>query len=757
MKKKWVSWLILAMPYVLTALMPVVSVVFLGRIIQSNHYGKVISDKQNSIEASFDRMLQKLETVENLSYMLSVNDAIHRYSYACINGSGHDIFDCLEVRDLLASVKVDPVIEEIYIYDSKDNWIISANTALSDVSVFFRYTYNVREYTVAESIDRIETMGREIRYSPMMHVKNTESPTEWKQIVEYRTFLPMGWIRNSQSKLVFSLDATELFRDFADICSAEGEFYVYDSNDILIYKSGECFEGLMEQTKSKSLTRIDTDGGPIYGTVLRSQNGAWKVKFYIADPLSENDTSITSPYIWGLVIFPVIASVLISIYFTHKNHSEILRLLNMFRNDTDDHQESERLVEKVGYEMIREYADKIIRENNRYKEQISDYEYSRKYEILDKLIRNTYKSQEEANKALTETGMQIKEGKNVVICICYERAAYRTSIYEGMTIKDFVKIFLGELIERKYELFDTSARETICVLSIEDNENMEIIVRDIISRLNVEIAYYYGIEVNIGAGNIAESLYLLNESYEQACEVIRYSESYGNRVNLYSELIQIEDVYYYPREYDEKIYNYVVVGKEDEAKRIIERIYEENFVRNMGIVSVHAIEMLKSRLWDCMFSMAEKYEISLDSSKMKCQEEWKGKNIKSYFDMIYGVVDVLAEEIRGKRTLVQSNSVYKIMKYVHENYCDNALSLKQISATYGFHENYISNIFKNAYGENLSVYIEKLRIEKACELIKNTDMKIREIAEEVGYTSDASFRRAFKKIIGVSPGEFREG
>ena len=41
-------------------------------------------------------------------------------------------------------------------------------------------------------------------------------------------------------------------------------------------------------------------------------------------------------------------------------------------------------------------------------------------------------------------------------------------------------------------------------------------------------------------------------------------------------------------------------------------------------------------------------------------------------------------------------------------------------------------------------------------MIKNTDMKIWDIAEAVGYTSDTSFRRAFKRITGVTPGEYRE-
>ena len=132
------------------------------------------------------------------------------------------------------------------------------------------------------------------------------------------------------------------------------------------------------------------------------------------------------------------------------------------------------------------------------------------------------------------------------------------------------------------------------------------------------------------------------------------------------------------------------------------------------------------------------------------------KNIKGYFDIIYEVLDLLAGKIEQKRELVQNSSMSKIMNYVHENCCDNTLSLKSLSRMFGFNESYISNLFKIEYGENLSVYIEKLRIEKACHLIKNTDMKITEIAETVGYASGASFRRAFKKVTGVSPVEYRE-
>ena len=71
-------------------------------------------------------------------------------------------------------------------------------------------------------------------------------------------------------------------------------------------------------------------------------------------------------------------------------------------------------------------------------------------------------------------------------------------------------------------------------------------------------------------------------------------------------------------------------------------------------------------------------------------------------------------------------------------------------------ENYISAVFKETYNSNLSNVIEELRIKKACELVKGTNMKMNEIAECVGYANDTSFRRAFKRVTGVSPIQYKD-
>ena len=63
--------------------------------------------------------------------------------------------------------------------------------------------------------------------------------------------------------------------------------------------------------------------------------------------------------------------------------------------------------------------------------------------------------------------------------------------------------------------------------------------------------------------------------------------------------------------------------------------------------------------------------------------------------------------------------------------------------------------FKNEMDIKPSDYLANLRMEKAKELLKNTDMRIREISFQVGYEDDRVFKRRFKKYTGMTPGEYR--
>lgn len=97
----------------------------------------------------------------------------------------------------------------------------------------------------------------------------------------------------------------------------------------------------------------------------------------------------------------------------------------------------------------------------------------------------------------------------------------------------------------------------------------------------------------------------------------------------------------------------------------------------------------------------------------------------------------------------------KVRSYIEDHIGEN-LSLVRLANMIHFNPSYLSRLFKQECGINLSEYIEVARIDKARELLKKDDLKISEIGIQVGYESPHSFTRFFKKTTGLTPLEYRE-
>ena len=87
---------------------------------------------------------------------------------------------------------------------------------------------------------------------------------------------------------------------------------------------------------------------------------------------------------------------------------------------------------------------------------------------------------------------------------------------------------------------------------------------------------------------------------------------------------------------------------------------------------------------------------------------------------------------------------------------DRDVKLQEISEHFYISREYISRKFKQEFNVNISDYIVKFRLKKAKSLLKNSQLKIYEIANIIGYQDDKYFRKVFKKVEGITPNEYRE-
>ena len=100
--------------------------------------------------------------------------------------------------------------------------------------------------------------------------------------------------------------------------------------------------------------------------------------------------------------------------------------------------------------------------------------------------------------------------------------------------------------------------------------------------------------------------------------------------------------------------------------------------------------------------------------------------------------------------------VYRVISHIHKNiFNPDYINLPYIAELVHFNPSYLSRLFKKVANISISDYIMECKLVQAKHLLKDSDTKIHDIAESLGYTSQSNFTRVFKKATGMTPHDFR--
>ncbi len=130
-------------------------------------------------------------------------------------------------------------------------------------------------------------------------------------------------------------------------------------------------------------------------------------------------------------------------------------------------------------------------------------------------------------------------------------------------------------------------------------------------------------------------------------------------------------------------------------------------------------------------------------------------------ESIYELQDLLKRKTEDFFSQIQNrvenhSTIYLIKEFIASRYQDETLSIKDISEHVFLSSSYICTIFKNETGLTLNQYLTDFRIDKAKKLLTDPRYKITDISARVGYSDGNYFGKTFKKLVGMSPSEYRE-
>ena len=98
-----------------------------------------------------------------------------------------------------------------------------------------------------------------------------------------------------------------------------------------------------------------------------------------------------------------------------------------------------------------------------------------------------------------------------------------------------------------------------------------------------------------------------------------------------------------------------------------------------------------------------------------------------------------------------------VARWLDENFQESGITLAKLGELFHFHPNYMSSTFKEYMHTGIAAYLRQKRLHRACELLSGSDMLVKDVALSVGYEDALYFERCFRKYVGRTPTEYREG
>ncbi|MDR2185134.1 MAG: helix-turn-helix domain-containing protein [Treponema sp.] len=152
-------------------------------------------------------------------------------------------------------------------------------------------------------------------------------------------------------------------------------------------------------------------------------------------------------------------------------------------------------------------------------------------------------------------------------------------------------------------------------------------------------------------------------------------------------------------------------------------------------------------------SNAEDVVLKVNDQNLKRIQETK--NMEELTDELHVIIETMAEQIFSFQGIRHASALKKAERFIWENYASK-IKLQEIAEISGLSAPYFSTIFKEEMGENLSTYLNRLRVEKASRMLIETGLSLSEISGSCGFEDQSWFSKIFKHYTGVSPGKYRD-
>lgn len=638
-----------------------------------------------------------------------------------------------------------------------------SDTVFSNKELIFGIEKYYREYLSFEGMDYenwYDTFLKKAYFREFLPECNVLIEGKEKKVIPYLISLPFGYNKGYTALLMCLIDQEEIYRVLDSVnMNEQGFTCIIDQQGQVIVSSGENIdldkieEFSMKHEGNYWISKID--GEEILYVEIKSKINDWR--YITVTPMSEimkNVDQIRNTIIWVLAA-TFIVGMACALVFTYWNQKPFSKLIRVLKESLGDEREAGT------YEFLEGSISDLIKNNKAMHIAISRQVEMLRTVFWDKVFKGEFIDIKELEVMMSHVGLNYSMENYIVLVtklnqsdvqinpsILGELDIYRIAVEKG----------IEEINKGVYQIHMINENELAILIGFYsmEREERESILRAIVSQITKNILDYFHIKPDIGIGSLCRNLQGVSYSLDEAQQALNMGPnmlSEEENIFWYDQLKDRLSVYFYPANIEEKLINYIRTGNKNNVETVLKRIYDENcnkrtLSRKMKALLIHEMQGTVVKLIGQLDEPIDKDRYSIILADKQ--------DIDHFFQVAQALYEDLCDIFLNTKKKRSDKIKNEILDYITEKYSSNQLCISIVAEAFGFSESYFSQLFKELVGTNFSTYVERVRIEEACYLIGEQKISIDEISRMTGYNNTHSFRRAFKKVIGVVPSEYRE-
>ncbi|NLO98695.1 MAG: response regulator [Clostridiaceae bacterium] len=420
-------------------------------------------------------------------------------------------------------------------------------------------------------------------------------------------------------------------------------------------------------------------------------------------------------------------------------------------------------VKRIGKQII---AEREERENyERYKREMEENETEKMRRLFNEMITGTLSIAKILERG-KEYGIELSAKLYQIILFKYN-------------IKNKDEIYSREILELEKEINSVNSRYDNIIMFDRAIEGIAFLIKGdssghldstreaFISRLKDVMEKYPHIRYFGGIGIQVDRLTALSQSYESAARAFSYRFIFENNDIISSNQV----LSFYRQDEDDTVLSEIELEsldlkkadaflKSGEAEEIT--YFVEEFLKSVGSASEKSFLFKQYIIMNIYFTVVA-FLKEIGSPDLSIEEPFKGlegikemyydnQKAKDYIIRIFSAAIERRDALRNKR---YHRIIDQAKEYINRHFADEDISLYETAAYVNLSPSHFSSVFSKETGKSFIRYLTDLRMSKAREMLKCTDMRCSDISIAVGYKDAHYFSYLFKKIHNCSPMQYR--